>query len=324
MSPRRSDQSPPLPDYPFDGKRFNVVPGVAMHYLDEGPGVHGDDGDDRESTVVMVHGNPTWSFYYRHVVLALRDHRRCIVPDHVGMGLSDKPAGKPFDAHVPTHRATDAASYDYSLAQRIDDLDALLMHANVTGKVTLIVHDWGGMIGMGWAVRNAERIDRIAVLNTAAFHLPSTKPMPWQLKLSRSSMGAAMVRGLNGFCRYANKHCAIEPLHRDVATAYLAPHNNWANRVAVHRFVQDIPLNPSHRTWDLVGEIDDALPRLAHVPMTIAWGMKDFVFDQHFLRGWESRFPDASVRRFADAGHYVLEDARREVVDLLADFVLKP
>src|SRR5258707_189478 len=107
-----------------------------MHYLDEGKG----------ETVLMVHGNPTWSFYFREVVKALSPDFRCIVPDHVGMGLSDRP---------------DDAHYNYTLKTRVDDLEKLMNTVAPTGPVTLIVHDWDGMIGMSWAVRHPERIKAI-------------------------------------------------------------------------------------------------------------------------------------------------------------------
>src|SRR5205085_3718193 len=115
--------------YPFAGHFLDIGAGVRLHYLDEGAG----------EPVVMVHGNPTWSFYYRNLVLALRDRYRCIVPDHVGCGLPDKPS---------------AAEYDFSLRRRVDDLERLLDHSKIINNVTLVLHDWGGMIGMAWAVRH--------------------------------------------------------------------------------------------------------------------------------------------------------------------------
>src|SRR5262249_37712127 len=139
---------------------FSRPPG-RMHYLDEGSG----------EPVVMLHGNPTWSFYYRNLILSLRDSYRCVVPDHLGCGLSDKPS---------------EAAYDYSLKSRIDDLEALLNHLGVD-KITLVLHDWGGMIGMGFAARQPDRIRRLIVSNTAAFHLPHSKRFPWSLKLGRNT-----------------------------------------------------------------------------------------------------------------------------------------
>ncbi|MDQ3039447.1 MAG: alpha/beta fold hydrolase, partial [Pseudomonadota bacterium] len=163
-----------FPDYPFVPQRFDVRPGIALSYLDEGP----RDGE----VIVMLHGNPSWSYYWRHLVLGLRDSAstkgyRCIVPDHIGMGLSDK----------PDDRADASLRYDYTLQSRVDDLTALLDHLGIVGPVTLAVHDWGGMIGFGWALSHAAQVKRLVILNTAAFPLPVAKPMPWQLQLGRDS-----------------------------------------------------------------------------------------------------------------------------------------
>ncbi|WP_460890963.1 alpha/beta fold hydrolase, partial [Ramlibacter alkalitolerans] len=132
-----------LPDYPFTPQRFDRGAGIAMSYLDEGP----RDGE----VVLMLHGNPSWSFYWRHLVLGLRDRYRCIVPDHVGMGLSDKPDDK---------------HYRYTLQSRIEDLEKLLEHLGITGPITLAVHDWGGMIGFGWALKRRGLVKRLVITNT--------------------------------------------------------------------------------------------------------------------------------------------------------------
>lgn len=128
-----------------------------MSYLDEGP----RDGE----VVVMLHGNPSWSYLWRHLVSGLADRYRCIVPDHIGMGLSDKPDDAP-DAQP---------RYDYTLQSRVDDLDTLLRHLGITGPVTLAVHDWGGMIGFGWALSHHAQVKRLVITNTAAFPLPAEK-----------------------------------------------------------------------------------------------------------------------------------------------------
>ncbi len=286
--------------YPFLGTRLDIG-GFRLHCLDEGKGV----------PVVMLHGNPTWSFYYRNLVLALRDSYRCIVPDHIGCGLSDKPA---------------ANRYPYTLARRVEDLEAVLDRLDVRDPVTLIVHDWGGMIGLAWAVRHPERVARLVVLNTGAFHLPAGKRLPWQLWLVRNTpLGPLLVRGLNAFCRGAVRTCCTRrPMPADVRAGYLLPYDSWANRVGVLRFVEDIPLKPGDPGYDLVTATQDGLVRLQDVPMLLCWGMRDFVFDHHFLAEWERRFPKAEVHRFEDAGHYVLEDAGEEIVPLVGQFVAGP
>jgi pimeloyl-ACP methyl ester carboxylesterase len=294
------------PDYPFTPHRVEVRPGLSMSYLDEGP---------RDAPpVVMVHGNPSWSYYYRKLVLALRATHRCVVPDHIGMGLSDKPDD-----------AADASPrYDYTLESRIDDLDALLEHAGVREKVTLVVHDWGGMIGFGWALRHPERVARLVILNTGAFPLPASKPMPWQLSLGRDSkVGGLLIRGFNAFSGAASYVGVKRRMPADVRRAYVAPYDSWANRIATLRFVQDIPLKPGDRAWDIVEEGGRRLREFADRPAILLWGMKDFVFDHHFLQGFRERLPQAEVHEFPDAGHYVLEDEAERIVPLVQEFLAR-
>ena len=187
--------------------------------------------------------------------------------------------------------------------------------------ITLVVHDWGGMIGMAFAVNQPEKIGRIVVLNTGGFSLPKGKRMPWQLKLARMpGVGALLVRGFNAFAWGAVKDCVMRPLSRDVARGYLAPYDSWHNRLAVHRFIQDIPLRKGDRAWEPVAKVERGLMQFQDVPMLICWGMRDFVFDHHFLKRWEEFFPGAKVYRFEDAGHYVLEDAHERIIPLVKEF----
>lgn len=283
------------------GRDFALPSGVRLHYLDEGEG----------EPVVMLHGNPSWSFYYRKLAEALApDGHRVVVPDHVGCGLSEKPGDD---------------RYEYTLASRVDDLESLLDHLGLADGLTLVCHDWGGGIGMAFAARRPERVSRLVLLNTAAFHLPASKPFPWPLWVCRDTpVGAWVVRGLNAFCRgTAFIGCKQTRMSEDVKQAYIAPYGSWADRIAVHRFVQDIPLRPGDRSYDLVTFTQDRLSRFADTPTLIAWGMRDFVFDRHFLEEWERRLPQAEVHRFENAGHYVLEDAADQVVPLVRDFLAR-
>jgi haloalkane dehalogenase len=188
------------------------------------------------------------------------------------------------------------------------------------------MHDWGGMIGMAFAVRHPERIKRLVVLNTAAFGLPASKPLPVALKLGRDSgLGAFLIRGLNAFSAAAAwVGCKRQPMNAELRALYQAPYDTWENRIATLRFVQDIPLSPGDRAWELVQATSRGLETLQGVPMLIGWGLKDFVFDQHFLAEWEQRFPQAQVHRFPDAGHYVLEDVAGQLVPLIRDFIRGP
>lgn len=288
-----------LPGYPFTPKQFEVRPGLSLSYLDEGP-QHGE-------VVVMLHGNPSWSYYWRNLVSGLSDRYRCIVPDHIGMGFSAKP---------------DDSAYDYTLQSRVDDLAALLAHLGINGPVTLAVHDWGGMIGFGWALTHAPQVKRLVITNTAAFPLPSAKKMPWQLSLGRDSkFGAFLIRAFNAFSGGASYLGVEKKMPADVRRAYVSPYDSWTNRISTVRFMQDIPLHPGDKAWALVESAGQKLPQFADRPVFIGWGLKDFVFDKHFLAGFSRALPKAEVTAFEDAGHYVLEDKAAELVPAIRAFL---
>lgn len=290
-----------FPDYPFTS-RYADINGHSMHYLDEGP--------RNAEPIVMLHGNPSWSYYYRKLVTALRDNYRCIVPDHIGMGCSDKPQ---------------AGQYPFTFPRRAEDLGALLDQLGIDSNITLVLHDWGGLIGMTWATRHPDRIKRLVILNTAAFHLPAEKSLPVSLLLSRIPfLNALLNQGMNAFCRGAVHYGVTRrPMLPDAAAAYLAPYDNWANRLAVRRFVEDIPLKTGDPGYDIVTTVADGLGRFRNLPMLICWGMRDFVFDEHFLNGWTRRFPAAELHRFEDAGHYVLEDAAEDIIVKVENFLAR-
>lgn len=283
--------------YPFKSN-FLKIDDINFHYLDEGRG----------NPVIMLHGNPTWSFYFRELIMALRDSYRVIVPDHIGCGLSDKP---------------NDGTYNYTLNQRVNDLEALLEHLKITSNITLILHDWGGMIGMAYAVKYPKKINKFIIMNTSAFHLPKSKKLPWQLWVCRNTaLGDFLVRGLNAFCiGTVNTACKKEKMPEKIRDAYLAPYNSWANRIAVLRFVQDIPLKSSDPAYSLVSEIENNLVKFKNMPFLILWGEMDFVFDHHFLKVWKQNFPDAEIHCFPDAGHYILEDEKEKIIPLVKDFL---
>lgn len=283
--------------YPFKSNYLDLD-GLKYHYLDEGNG----------PAVVMLHGNPSWSFYYRNLVVELSGRYRCIVPDHIGCGLSDKPRDE---------------RYDYTLPQRVDDLERLLDSLELQEPVTLVVHDWGGMIGMAYAVRHPERISRLVILNTGAFPLPKSKPFPLALRLCRDSLlGAFLVLAFNAFSRGAAwVGCKEHPLSAELRALYQLPYDSWQNRIATLRFVQDIPLVKGDRNFELICQVADGIKQFADRPMLICWGEQDFVFDRHFLAEWQARFPQAELHRFPKAGHYILEDRKDAVVPLIAQFL---
>lgn len=294
MIPASSIPARLRPLYPFSPHSFTTPGGARMSYLDEGPRT--------DEAVLMLHGNPTWSFYYRELVQAVAPTRRCIVPDHIGMGLSDKPQ-----------------DYRYNLATRIDDVAALVGSLGLK-KIHLVVHDWGGAVGFGFAARHPGLIGRLVVLNTAAFPSPH---IPKRIALCKTRFpGTLLVRGLNGFAGPA----ACMSMHRrrlsaDERAGFLLPYDSWANRVAVDAFVKDIPMDDRHPSWAALTAVETGLVHFRDRPALIVWGGKDFCFHDWYFAEWRRRLPQAEAHYLPDAGHYVLADANTEAVPLIARFL---
>lgn len=277
-------------------RRTIEVPGApgtsSVHelaYIDEGSG----------PPVVMVHGNPTWGYAFRHLVAGLVDRHRVVVGDHVGMGRSSRPA---------------PGTYGYTLDRRIADLTSLIDHAVPDGRVDLVVHDWGGAIGLGWATRHPDRVRRVLAGNTAAFPLPPGRPLPWSLRLARSELGGLLVRRLGVFNLAAVAVGTRGRTPLDVARGYLAPYRSPADRDAVLAFVRDIPLGPGDRAWAPLAATAERLSVLADRPFTICWGLRDPVFTPDLLDEWRRRMPQARIVRLPRAGHLVFDDAADEIV----------
>lgn len=268
-----------------------------MSYVDEGPRT--------SSAVLMLHGNPTWSFYYRELISELRRERRCVVPDHIGMGLSEKPE-----------------NYPYTLAQRVEDIVALVRELRLS-PIDLVVHDWGGAIGFGLAAAMPEAIRRLVILNTAAF---ASKHIPGRIALCKAPiLGPLLVRGLNGFAWPATWMAMHRrSLSEAEKKGFLLPYDSWANRIAVSEFVRDIPMSSTHRSWKTLARIEEAVPQFRDRAALIVWGGRDFCFNDHFLDRWRELLPRAEPHRIDDAGHYVLADAREEAVTRIARFLEAP
>jgi len=278
--------------YPFVSHELRID-GHRYHYLDEGTG----------PVLLMVHGNPTWSFYWRNLVQAWRDRYRVIVPDHLGCGLSDKPQ-----------------DYPYRLRDHIENLSRLIEYLDLR-EITLLAHDWGGAIGMGAAVATAGRFSRFVLFNTAAFR---SRPIPLRIRVCRTPLaGPVVVRGLNGFLRGALRMglCHRERLVPEVRSGYLAPYNSWASRIAIHRFVLDIPLDSRHPSYDTLRQIENGLAQFRDHPVQLIWGMRDWCFTPHFLQRFLDFFPQAEVHRIEDAGHWVVEDAHERIIPWVERFL---
>jgi haloalkane dehalogenase len=278
-------------EYPFQPRFFQVAGGL-LHYVDEGP----RDAD----TILCVHGNPTWSFAFRRILKTFSKTHRVIALDHLGCGLSDKPA-----------------EYEYTLAHHAENLTALV-RALDPQRITLVMHDWGGAIGMSFARREPQRIARLFAMNTAAFR---SRRMPLRIRVCRLPVvGPWLVRDLNAFAGHTplmaveNRKLFPFPAQRGM----LLPYESSASRVAILRFVEDIPLSQKHRSWAELVATEDALAQFANLPVALCWGERDWCFTKRFRAEWERRFPRAVVTKCARAGHYVFEEAPAEVERALA------
>ena len=265
-----------------------------MHYVDQGQG----------KPVLMVHGNPTWSFYYRELIQTLRSSCRSIAVDHIGCGLSDKPQ-----------------DYPYQLQQHVANLVRLIEQLKLQ-NATLVAHDWGGAIGLGAVQQCMDRFERIVLFNTGAFPPPF---IPFRIRICRWPLfGKMALQGFNGFARAAVTMATEQPggLSADVAAGMLAPYNSWENRIATYQFVKDIPLHRNHPTWSVLEKIENGLTDLKDKDIHLCWGMKDWCFRPECLDRFIEHWPQANVVRFENAGHYVVEDATEEIKQRLKKWVV--
>ncbi len=281
-------------EYPFASRHLSIG-GHRYHYVDEGSG----------PLLLMVHGNPTWSFAWRRLIRNLSMEFRVVAVDHIGCGLSDKPQ-----------------NYQYTLQQHIDNLVEFITQLELH-EITLCAHDWGGAIGMGAAAVLPDRFQRIVLFNTAAFR--STR-IPLRISVCRIPvLGTLAVRGLNLFARAAQFMAVADrrTMTESVRAGYLAPYGNWQDRIAIDRFVKDIPLARSHPSYETLTNVEEGLAKFRETPMLLIWGEQDWCFTVQFLEEFQQRFPQAETLRLPNAGHYVFEDAPEQIEARLREFLAK-
>ena len=285
INPAEETTLPIMPEYRFRRNFYTRSDGLMLHYVDEGQG----------PPVVMLHGNPTWSFMYRRLIAGLCGRYRCLAPDHMGMGFSSRPS---------------VNKYGYRLADRVTDLGELMDHWRITEPVHLVVHDWGGPIGLSWAVDHPDRVASVTVMNSGV-RVPPDYHMPLKLALFKSCpfVGSFLAHDLNLFVRGTACFGTVKGLSPAARRGLTAPYDEGADRLAVARFIEDIPLAPDHPSYARLAETDRKLPELlAEKPITLIWGLRDFVFNRAVFLDWRQRFPEAPALVLPEAGHYLLED----------------
>lgn len=273
-------------EYPFSSHFFTTTDGHSLHYVDEGEG----------QPFLFVHGNPTWSFYFRRLISHFSKGMRTVAADHIGCGLSNKPQ-----------------DYDYRLAQHIDNLEQLVLSLDLK-NIRLLVHDWGGAIGMGVAGRHPERFSQLVISNTAAFR---SQRMPWLLKIAKSPyIGQFLIRRFNAFAGLTpslgtSEYGRMSALAKQ---GLLFPYDTWEHRIATYRFVADIPLDEDHPSYATLAAVEENLAKLSELPTLLLWGEQDWVFTTHFMARFKDFFPEAQSHSYPDCGHLLIEEKPGRVI----------
>lgn len=275
-------------EYPFKS-HFLPIGKNNLHYIDEGQG----------EVILMLHGNPTWSFFYRNLAKYFSKNFRVIVPDHMGCGLSSKPE-----------------DYEYQLKTHVDNVCLLVEKLNLS-NITLIVHDWGGAIGMGLATRYPHLIKKMVVMNTAAFR---SMEIPWRINILRNPVGEWFIRKFNGFAAPATFMATTKGLSPLIKKGFILPYQDFESRIATAKFVQDIPMSETHPTYKTLKGIEEKLQTIK-APVLLLWGEKDFCFTMNFQKRWLDFFPNAKTVTYPKAGHYLIEDETNAVINEIEKFL---
>jgi pimeloyl-ACP methyl ester carboxylesterase len=279
--------------FPFEA-RYLHVNDVRLHYVDEGP---------RDAPpILMLHGNPTWSYMYRRPIALLtqRGHR-CVALDHMGFGRSDKP---------PEPRR-------YVLRNHLSNATALIDSLDLR-EATLVMHDWGGPIGLGAALERRDRFRALVAMNTWAWELPSF--LPGFLRQFRTDgLGEILALAANLSVEAIPGGMARREVDPVMMDAYRAPFPDYWSRLGTLAFIRDVPLTENDVSAALMGQIHESLPEL-DLPLQLIWGMRDRVFVPAFIEQWLAVFPGGRAREL-DAGHYLVEDRPDEVAETIHEFV---
>ncbi len=281
--------------FPFAPHYFRVND-FHMHFVDEGEG----------EPLVLLHGDPTWGYLWRKFIPPLSANYRCIVPDHMGMGKSGKP-------QEPGR---------YRLRHHAANLESLLLSLDLR-NLTLVLHDWGGPVGLHFAVRHRDRIKGLVLMNTWAFAPWPGGPLPRLLEIIRSPRGEKFVLEKNGYLEPALLGTTHHPenLAPAVLAAYRAPFPTPESRLALLCWSRDIPVEESDSSYAEMKRIEEGLSLFADLPALLVWGMRDPVLPVSVLSMWQQRLPNAKTVEIHDASHFLQEDAAESVVGAIQEFL---
>ena len=276
-------------EYPFNSNYFNVN-GHQMHYIDEGQG----------ETILFIHGTPSWSFDFRNVIKSLSKNYRCIAIDHVGFGLSDKPE-----------------FYDYSTQNHSWTLEKFVLELGLK-NITLVLHDFGGPIGLDFAIRNSQLIKRITVLNS---WLWSSEGDPKYLKLKRilkSPLLPLLYKYLNFSAKYIlPSSFGDSKLSTKMKAQFTRPFENRKQRNGTLAFAHSL-LNDQE--W--FEQLWNKRPSISQIPILFVWGMKDPVLSNLCLEKFSEGFPNSKTVEIETAGHFPQEEQPQQVADAIRHFLI--
>ncbi len=273
-------------EYPFRPNYIMTGGGLRMHYVDEGQG----------SVILFLHACPMWSFFFRRLIRALSGKYRVVAPDHVGYGLSDKPG-----------------DYDYRLDSHVDNLERLVEQLGIR-KMTLVMHGWGATIGCAYAVRHPGRIANLIVMNSMAF---TGYSLPLRLKFYRAWPWLA-----RRFFFYRNMmFSGMEKLSRSVRAGYMLPYQNERDRIAILKFISELPCHPEDRSYESIVGIEHGFPFLRDCPTCIIWASDDWLYPERYLCVWLRFCPGAKVFRIPGTGRYVAEEAPDQLLSAVTTFL---
>lgn len=279
---------PDTSEYPFQSHYF-FVNGVNLHYIDEGKG----------ETILFIHGTPSWSFDFRNVIKRLRTRYRCIAIDHVGFGLSGKPAG-----------------YDYSTQAHSKTLERFVLE-NQLHDITLVVHDFGGPIGLNFAIHHPGKIKRLVILNS---WLWSSEAEPGFIRMSRilkSPLLPLLYRYFNFSPRYLlPRSFGYRKLPKRLLQQYTRPFASHRQRNGVIAFAGSLL-----HDQDWFETLWHKREAISAKPTLFIWGMKDPLVTPHYLDRFEKGFTHSTTLRLETAGHFPQEEQPGEVAERIVDFM---
>lgn len=274
--------------YPFAHHTTNLEHGT-LHFVDEGDG----------EPIVFVHGTPTWSFLWRQQIKSLSRTHRCIAPDHLGFGLSDKPQ-----------------DFAYTPEAHADNLEQLIDRLKLK-NITLVVHDFGGPIGLRYAIRHPENVKKLVILNTWMWSLEHEAQMMKISKFLSGVIGRLLYLKLGFSARFLlpKGYSQRKYLTKDIYQHYLKPLSNESSRLGTWHFAK--ALSASNPYFAALWKDHD---QIRQIPKLILWGEKDALLPLHFLGKWESAFPEAEIHKIK-AGHFLQEEKGSEVTEAIKNFI---